>query len=275
MQLNAACAAGLEEQASPARSANADAFRDTRELEAFGAFAQACDAVRTAKAAARLLISAAQRLGFERILLTTHVDPKELGSVGVLAHNWDERAVCRLYACARDARNPLFEQTERTPDLVYWNQPSFRTQLDPRQLAWMEELSAFGLRDGVSQRVRSSLVPASCSLTPATGEPASVRWIMRAAAYVFHHIVALQRPRLAESDLLTLREHQCLALATFSGLRPREVAETLGVSVNTVRSMRQSACARLGARSQEEAVWRMVESGQLIPRGRASRPRSW
>jgi DNA-binding CsgD family transcriptional regulator len=274
MRLNA-CEAWLEDEAAPSRDRDRNGRQSRAGPDWFGGFAEACDATRTAKAAGRLLVNAAQTLEFERVLITTHVDPRELGSVGVLAHNWDERAVGGLYRCEADAPNPLFEQTERTPDPVFWNEVTFRAQLDARQFAWMESLRAFGLRDGVSQRIRSALVPASCTLTPASGAPIATRWLMRAAAYVFHHIIALQRPLLAEADLLTQREHQCLALATFSGLRPREVAETLGVSVNTVRSMRQSACARLGARSQEEAVWRMVETGQLNPRGRASRPRSW
>src|SRR5262249_27222318 len=137
-------------------------------------------------------------------------------------------------------------------------------------------LAAFGLGAGVLQRVHASLVPASCLLAGRDMPPSepAMRTVMRAGAYTFQHIVALQRPQPAGQDLLTKREHPCFALAPISGLRPREVARALGVSITTVRSIRQNAAARLGARSPEEVIWRMVETGQLFRPGRTNRPRS-
>jgi DNA-binding CsgD family transcriptional regulator len=262
---------------APERAVNSISAWSSASLGAFEAFAVACDRARTPKAAGRLLISAAQALGFDKVALTTHGELAKLGSLGVLEHNWGDEAAALLRMDEPDVRNPLFEEMERTFEPVRWSAAAFRARLDAAQAVWMERLGALGLRNGVSQRVRTAIVPASCSLTSDQGEPdpANVCRVMRAAAYAFHHIVALQRPRFAQPDLLTLREQQCLAMATLSGLRPREVAEELSVSVNTVRTIRQSACMRLGARSCEEAVWRMVESGQLFLRGRTTRPRSW
>jgi len=55
-------------------------------------------------------------------------------------------------------------------------------------------------------------------------------------------------------------------LAALLGLRPQSVAQQAGVSVNTIRTFRQNALARLGASSTEQAVWRMFETGQLFAR---------
>ncbi len=241
----------------------------------FGPFVEACERARTTQAVWRLLESSARACGVDRIALVTHGRAEELGSFGVFAHNWGQAAITHLYAGCADAANPLFERTERSEDAIFWDEPAFRAELDARQVLWLERLAALGLKNGVSQRVRTAMIPASCSLTPARGEldPSSLRGVMRMAAHAFHTMTALQRLPQTEADLLTVREHQCLALAIFSGLRPREVAAELGVSINTVRSMRQSASARLGARSQEETVWRMVETGQLFHRGRTGRPR--
>jgi DNA-binding CsgD family transcriptional regulator len=140
----------------------------------------------------------------------------------------------------------------------------------------MDQLAELGLRHGVSHRIRTAMAPASCSVMSAWDEydPLSVRRVVRMAGYALSTIMALRRVQAASYDVLTRRERQCLSLAVFSGLRPREVADALGLSINTVRSIRQSATARLGARSQEEAVWRLMESGQLFHRGRFNRPRS-
>jgi DNA-binding CsgD family transcriptional regulator len=242
----------------------------------FESFVDACDRAATAGEVERLFIATARLHGIEKVALTTHASPAELGRLGVCAHNWSAAAVAHLYGGSPDRINPLFEHAERAGDPICWSAPTFRARLDPDQSLWMDRLSAFGLRDGVSQRIRTAMAPASCSMTPAGDgcDPAGVRRVMRMAGYALTTIITLRRPQAGGSDLLTRRERQCLSLAVFSGLRPREVAETLGLSINTVRSIRQSASARLGARSQEEAVWRLMESGQLFHRGRFSRPRS-
>lgn len=261
------------------RRAEEMALRESDDL-ALGSldeFADACDKTRTAGAATRLLVGAARRQGFEKVIVVTHSKPAQVGSFSVRIHNCDERAIDHLLSSPGAKTNAILAAVDRSNDPVAWDSREFRARLGAAQRAWLVELETLGLRRGVSQRIRTALVPASCSLTIARADvsEAAIRWMMRAGAYVFHHVIMLQRPQLAPSAVLTFREHQCLALATLAGLRPREVAAKLGVSVNTVRSIRQRACARLGARSQEEAIWRMVETGQLFLPGRLSKPRSW
>jgi DNA-binding CsgD family transcriptional regulator len=242
----------------------------------FESFVEACDRATTAREVERLFIGTARLNGIERVVLTTHAPPAELGRLGVCAHNCSAAVIEHLYDGPPDRFNPLFEHAERGDDPIYWSAPAFRARLDPDQSLWMEQLSALGMRDGVSQRIRTAIAPASCSMTSAWGryDPADVRRVVRMAGYALNTIMAVRRSPAAAPDLLTRRERQCLSLAVFSGLRPREVADTLGLSINTVRSIRQSATARLGARSQEETVWRLMESGQLFHRGRFNRPRS-
>jgi DNA-binding CsgD family transcriptional regulator len=241
----------------------------------FEDFVESCDRAATAGEVERLFIATARLNGMDKVALTTHAPPGELGRFGVCSHNWGGAAIAHLYAGPPDRANPLFEHAEIDDRPISWSATAFRAGLNPEQTAWMDKLAALGLRDGVSQRIRTAIAPASCSMTPAWGrhDPVAVRQVVRMANYALSTIIALRQSKAA-SDLLTRRERQCLSLAVFSGLRPREVAETLGVSINTVRSIRQSASARLGARSQEETVWRLMESGQLFRRGGFSRPRT-
>jgi DNA-binding CsgD family transcriptional regulator len=242
----------------------------------FESFVEACDRARSAGEVERLFIATARLNGVERVALTTHASPDELGRLAVCAHNWGAAGISHLHGGMAERINPLFEHAERCDDPVYWNAPAFCSRLDADQVRWMEKLAAFGLLEGVSQRIRTSMAPASCSMTLAWNrrDPDAVQRVVRMAGYALNTIVALRRSCAAASDLLSRRERQCLWLAVFSGLRPREVADTLGLSINTIRSIRQSATARLGARSPEEAVWRLMESGQLFHRGRFSRGRS-
>jgi DNA-binding CsgD family transcriptional regulator len=246
------------------------------DADSFESFVEGCDSAASAGEVERLFIAAARLSGMEKVALTTHAPAAELGRLGVCAHNWGAAAIAHLFEGPADRINPLFEHSEEDDAPVYWNAPEFRARLDPDQAVWMDRLHALGLRDGVSQQVRTAMAPASCLMTPAWGahDPAGVRRVVRMAGYALSTILSLRRSLAAPSDLLTRRERQCLSLAVFSGLRPRQVAERLGVSINTVRTIRQSASARLGARSQEETVWRLIESGQLFHRGRLSRPRS-
>jgi DNA-binding CsgD family transcriptional regulator len=277
VSLNAASRLWPDEEET-ARSPHLPSIATTVEAPpgGFESFVEACDRAATAGEVERLFVATARLNGVEKIALMTHAPPGELGRLSVCAHNWGAATIAHFYGGPPDRINPLFEQTERIDDPIYWNSPAFRTGLDHDQSLWMDQLPALGLRDGVSQRIRTAIAPASCSMTPSWGgqDPAGLRRVMRMAGYAINTIMALRRSQAVASDLLTRRERQCLSLAVFSGLRPREVAEALGLSINTVRSIRQSASARLGARSQEETVWRLMESGQLFHRGRFSRPRS-
>jgi DNA-binding CsgD family transcriptional regulator len=242
----------------------------------FEGFVEACDRATSAGEVERLFIATARLNGFEKVALITHDPPEELGRLALCASNWGSAAINHLYVGLPERINPLFEHAEQSEDPACWDAPEFRRQLDPDQTVWLNQLAALGLRRGMTQRVRTAMAPASCSLTPAWNEhdPLSLQRVVRMAGYALSTITALRRVQAASFDVLTRRERQCLSLAVFSGLRPREVADALGVSINTVRSIRQSATTRLGARSQEEAVWRLMESGQLFHRGRDTRPRS-
>jgi DNA-binding CsgD family transcriptional regulator len=275
VSLNAASRLWLNREERLSLPAPVGATRASAPPSDFEGFIEACDRATVAGEVERLFIATARVIGMDKVALTTHAPPTHLGRFGVCVHNWERTAIAHLYASSLERANPLFEHAETSEAPIFWNDAAFRSRLDAEQRAWMDQLAALGLRDGISQRVRTAIAPASCSMTPAWNapDPFAVRQVMRMASYAFNTIVALRRPKGA-SDPLTRRERQCLSLAVFSGLRPREVAETLGVSINTVRSIRQSASARLGARSQEETVWRLMESGQLFHRGGFSRPRN-
>lgn len=239
----------------------------------FESFAVACDRTRTPAAAGRCLILACRRLGFDRVALVSHGASHQVRSLHVSAHNWTSAALTHFLPNGSPISNPVLAALEQTRRPLLWSEPDFIARLTPSAKTWLEHMRALGIETAVTARIESALIGASCTLAPAPLlKSAAFECGLRAAAYTFHHILALQRPRAQGADRLTQREQQCLALATFDGLRPREVARVLGVSVNTVRSIRQSAAARLGARSQEEAAWRMLETRQAFrpaPLGRS------
>lgn len=234
----------------------------------FEAVADACDNARSPEAAGRVFLEAARRHGFAAAMLVTHTQSDQLGRFSVCVHNFREPVAFIASPVELQTRNPLFDAASASDAPVFWQ----RVRADPRlplaQRQWLERLQAHGLETGVTQSLSGAWAPASVSLTPAQPGDQNIARMMRVALYVFHHIVALQQPKLSQADLLTQREYECLSLAILEGLRPREVARALGVSVNTVRTLRQSAMGRLNARNQEEAVWRMLETGQLFQPGR-------
>ncbi len=241
------------------------------------AFAEACDETHSLRAVRDLLGAAVRGLGFDSFVLLTHAPREDLRSLGVLAHSWPVSAIDHLFAAQPDGRiNPLFDAVEIARAPVSWSSVQWRAGLNEEQLGWLERLHDLVRGDGVSLAMRCTLVTASCSLTGQGPFRADrVALCMRMANYAFHHIQFLQRPELNESERLTAREHECLYRAAVHGERPSVVARKLGVKVSTVRTLRQKANARLDADSPEQAVWRMLETGQLFRRGRRSKPRTW
>ncbi|HVK82069.1 MAG TPA: helix-turn-helix transcriptional regulator [Verrucomicrobiae bacterium] len=242
----------------------------------FEDFVEACDCARSPEQVKALLVLTAQQHGFERILLASHGAREHLGAFCVRAHNLGETAHAMLFEA--DKPHPLFSAIEAASGHIVWAEASAWKGLGADERASIAALfqTCGGQGVWISKKIRSTFSPASCSLQ--TGEdlaPGAARAVMRAAFYALYAIADLQRPPMLRADKLTTREQQCMQLAVLHGLRPREVAQALGVSINTVRTLRKSACARLGARSQEEAVWRMVTTGQLFGRGRSGRQRIW
>ncbi|RYG38537.1 MAG: hypothetical protein EON93_01865 [Burkholderiales bacterium] len=240
----------------------------------FWAFAEACDETHSLRAARDLLGANLRALGFERFLLTTHGGQEDLRSLSVLAHNWPQEALSHL-SDGCDGCNPLFPVIEQTRGDIVWQSTTWRSALPARDLEWLKQLRAYVGGNGVSRAMRCALVHASCSLVSEGALPKDkIDLAMRVANYAYHHIQYVQRPSLGKADLLTAREQECLYRAAVRGERPSTVARKLGVKVSTVRTLRQKANARLDADSPEQAVWHMIETGQLFRKGRTSKPRT-
>jgi len=240
-------------------------------------FVEACDETETVRSVKDLVIATLRDLGVGGFAITTHGKIEDLRSLGVLMHNWPTPAIDWMFAHQADCSpSPLFDAVERKAGPIYW--PSLNARRDPARKAqrqWFEQLrERVGQREGVSQALKSVLVGASCSLTsPARLDPDRVRLCMRIGNYAYHQILELQKPKLEKADQLTAREHELLYRATIFGERPADIASQVDVKISTVRTLRQKASVRLDAGSQEQAVWRMVETGQLFRAGRRTRPR--
>lgn len=238
-------------------------------------FAEACDETQSQRAVRNLLAASLRDLGFEYFMLTTH-GGKELRSLGVLVHNWPVDAVRHLFDGAGEDINPLFDAVDRNRGDVVWQASEWRSNLEPHELNWVKQLRGHIRGNGVSRSVPSALVTASCSVISANSlRKDRTDLAMRMANYAYHHIQYLQKPTLSEPERLTAREQECLYRAAVCGERPSTVARKLGVKVSTIRTLRQKANARLDADSPEQAVWHMLETGQLFRRGRKTRPRTW
>lgn len=244
---------------------------------AYWSFVEACDEADTIRSVRDLVSATLRNLGVGGFVIATHGKIEDLRSLGVLTHNWPMPAVEWMLAHQQDCSpSPLFEAVERTAGPAYW--PSSSARREPArkgQRNWYEQLrERVGQREGVSQALKSVVVNASCSLTStARLDPDRVRLCMRIGNYAYQQILELQKPKLEKSDQLTAREHELLYRAAILGERPADVASQVEVKISTVRTLRQKASIRLDAGSQEQAVWRMVETGQLFRAGRRTRPR--
>lgn len=243
----------------------------------YWAFVEACDTTHSVRGVRDLLIATYRAIGVDGFAIVTHAPASDLRSLGVLVHNWPAKAVDLLYA--RDPSgfaNPLFTAVEATRVPVRWPQADGRRDSMKRaQREWFERLRKLvGDREGVSQELGSIVVSASCSVTSNKRLDAErVRLCMRIGNFAYQYVLALQKPKPTGLETLTPREHEFLSRATLLGEKPAITAEACGVKVTTVRTARQSANKRLDARSPEEAVWRMIETGQLFRSGRKRRPR--
>lgn len=239
-------------------------------------FVDACENARTVRATRDLLAEAIRSLGFDAFALLTHAPAHDVRSLGVFVHNWPEEAVAHLLAGLRHGHsNPLFDEVEKTLRPVIWQSGEWRRRLSRTQLQWLDQLCALVKGEGATAAIKTPLMTASCSITgeqPVQGD--ALKHAVRIATFAFHHIQYLQRPNVAERDQLTEREHECLYRAAVHGERPSAVARRLGVKVSTIRTLRQKANGRLEAASPEQAVLRLLESGQLFRRGRKGKPRS-
>jgi DNA-binding CsgD family transcriptional regulator len=239
----------------------------------FWTFVEACDAAQSMRAVKDLLLATLRSQGVDGFAILTHVPPRELGSLGVLVHNWSQDAIDHLYA--EGAINPIFETIEGMDGLLDWSSSDWRAALRKDQRTWLHRLRVLVPGEGVTKSLKSMLVNASCSLnSPVRLQSEQIQLCMHIANYAYQHIQTLQRPQLRESERLTQREHECLYRAAIQGERPSAVARELGVKVSTVRTLRQKAYGRLGADSPEQALWRMMETGQLFKGGRKTRRQS-
>jgi DNA-binding CsgD family transcriptional regulator len=246
-------------------------------MSKYWAFLEACDETQTTRSVRDLLGATFRDLGVDGFAIVTHGRIEDLRSLGVLIHNWPPKAADWLFAYEQGASpNPMFAALEQTAAPLYW--PPRNLRRDPMkrpQRQWFDELRGrVGQREGVSQALRSVIVGASCSFTSAEKlDPDRIHLCMRIANSGYQQILHLQKPKLNEAEQLTAREHELLYRATILGERPADVARQLDVKVSTVRTLRQKAGIRLDAGSQEQAAWRMLETGQLFRAGRKTRPR--
>lgn len=239
----------------------------------FWAFVEACDEAQSIRAVKDLFSAALRSHGVETYAIMTHVPPRDLGSLAVLVHNWSQEAIEHLFP--EGTINPIFEAIEGTDDPLHWSSSAWRATLRKDQRTWLHLLRVLVAGEGVTKSLKSMLVNASCSLTSSAQlHPEQTQLCMHIANYAYQHIQTLQRPQLRESDRLTQREHECLYRAAIRGERPSAVARELGVKVSTVRTLRQKAYGRLGADSPEQALWRMMETGQLFQGGRKTKRQS-
>ncbi len=246
-------------------------------MSLFWDFVDCCDQARSVRAVRDLFSDAIRSLGLDGFAILTHAPTYDLRSLGVMAHNWSDAAISHFQAGQRDGRGaPLFEAVECTLQPVEWFSGDWRKGLKRDQLLWLDRLGAMTGASGATWAIKTALVNASCSVTSHDPiSPDRLRVCTKMATSAFHQILFLQKPRLSETDRLTAREHECLYRAVVLGERPSQVARRLGIKVSTVRTLRQKANGRLDADNSEQAVWRMLETGQLFSRGRMSKPRRW
>lgn len=231
---------------------------------------EACEDVRALTALRPLFGTTLRRLGFSSFALTTHLPADDLRSCSVELHDWPEAVFEHL----RHADNPLFLLCEQLHQPVFWSSQRWRAAMTPAERSWLAQLQELRPGHGVTEALRHRHFGVSCSLVAAQPiEADTLRWAMRIAHCAFDRALWLQRPTPAPADRITDRERQCAYEIVVRDRPPRAIAADLGVELTTVRSHLRKAQMRMDAKTPWHAGMRLLETGQLLNRGRSRKRR--
>ena len=178
----------------------------------------------------------------------------------------------RLIGAAESGRVALARVAELQPDLILLDL-RLPDMLAPEVIAGLRQVHPGGrivvfTAHGDHQGLRAALDAGAngCLLKDVAGTDlvSALRRVLRGERVVDPRILpdqGQQSDALARSGL-TRREYEVLRLAAQGQTNP-EIAETTGLTRNTVKTYLQSALHKLGARNRVEAIGKASEAGLL------------
>lgn len=165
--------------------------------------------------------------------------------------------------------DPILEYSRQAPAPFHWSEVERRMRLRPVQIRFLEELRASGLSDGLAIPIYSAIGDmAYFGVGVRSGKlelrQEALAQVVLACQLTHNRYVALNNARTKPALRLSPREKEALSFSA-CGLRDKETAEKMGISVNTVDTLIRRAFNKLGTQSRLEAVLMAIGSGLILP----------
>lgn len=214
-----------------------------------------------------ILFDAADALGLRFIACGVHRSAGGANAQAFLFHNYPAGWTAHYQEKGYGSLDPVLRHAERCEGAFLWDDPAFLERLSERQRRLLNEARAFGVTHGLTiPLARDIYLPVSISAVTESGDMDLE--IRRAVGVI--GVLVFQRARMIlaglcdrDEEKLTARERDCLDLKAH-GAATREIASRLGISAATVSRHLEQAKLRLKAKSREHAIWRAVETRQIL-----------
>jgi DNA-binding CsgD family transcriptional regulator len=166
--------------------------------------------------------------------------------------------------------DPVLEQSRREARPFHWFEVDKKLNLNPQQKAFLEELKASGLTDGIAVPVfgpKGTMAYFGLGTIEDTLDVSDADMLELQFACLQTHnryIDLANIDGVVPLKKLSPRETEVLSLVA-SGLSNNFIAERLGISENTVDTMLRRVFAKLEVNNRISAVLRGIGSGLILP----------
>jgi len=239
-----------------------------RAAEFSAEFYCSCESAESLETLSMLLFEAADALGLSYVACGAHIDPDDPPAGAFLFANYPQEWCDRFRARGYARIDPVYAHAARVRDAFFWDDDAFLAALNDRQNRVLNEARQFRVANGFTVPLRHDFyLPASISVMSDSGD--IDEWVRIAVGLIGTHVyqtasMMMSHGRLASREAqLSRRERQCLDLKAH-GASDDEIARRLDISISTVCRHLDQARLRLGAKSREHAVWRAVETRQIV-----------
>ncbi len=227
-----------------------------------------CEGATSLEELAAYLFAAVHDLGLTFVACGAHPGANALPEGAFLFHNYPAEWTARFQTQGYHRIDPVMRRAETTKAPFSWDDEAFLDGLAARQKRLLAEAREFRIAGGYTVPLRHDYyLPASISVISETGDidPWTKIAVGMVGVFVHHRASLLAQAQVAvgPNEKLTDRERECLDLKAH-GASDGEIAARLGISVSTVCRHIEQAKLRLNARSREHAVWRGVETRQIV-----------
>lgn len=165
--------------------------------------------------------------------------------------------------------DPILEYSRKAIAPFHWSEVEERMRLSPAQVAFLTELRAAGLTDGLAVPIYSAIGDmAYFGVGVQSGRlelrEEHIAQIVLACQLTHNRYVALTNARRKPSVSLSPRETEALSLVA-CGMSNVKIAKQMSITPNTVDTLLRRSFEKLQTRSRLEAVLLAIGSGLILP----------